>query len=810
MRFAALESSINRLLLKENQTSGLTDLRNILKKENVRVWQNSPPILLAYQQRWLADKSKIKIAEKSRRIGYSWADAAESALEAARALGCSTFYVGYNREMAQQYIKDVAYWAQAYQLAASEIQEEVIEEEDKAIFIYTIRFVSGHEVSALSSRPANLRSKKGRIRIDEAAFHEDLEELVKAALAIVMWGGQVAIWSTHDGEDNYFNQLIEEVKAGSRDDWSHHKVTLDDAIADGLYKRICLVQNQPWTLEGEFAWRSQLYKRYGDGADEELGCIPKRRKNGDLVYSKFDRYLNDCNDIPRPSERLHIGMDFNVTNMSAVIHVVRDKKPRAIAEIAGVEDTPAMITAIRRQYPNYKDLISVYPDASGQSRKSTNAASSDVALLRQAGFSVVVNASNPSVKDRVNAMNTAFCDPLGTRDYLVNTEKCPHYAESLEKQLWKNGEPDKTQGFDHLCFAAETRISTPDGYLKISEMAESGLVYSANSEPVPYHSLGITKTLAKTVKVTLSSGKIYRCTPNHLFLTTDGWVPAQFLSKRQLCKTIQPSCQKTSKSSKAYRTTVEMKEISTSSESLQKPIQTSSICIERCGSTIMGKYLKATKSITKTKILPTTRSIILSYLQPKNTLHCIEKNAGRRTQTATWLQCVNGLSWLNLLPKFGMAQKKVETGIGNTRSLRYKKTKRHSLNDFVLFAVRDFAQAFRTKFIAANHVKALVSLDLEESQESITRRELALCAQSLLSPTDTPKREHALNLAVGDYVLSVEPDKDQDVYCMTVPYWGCFALDEGFLVSNCDAGGYFIVKFMPIRNASGSWMKALV
>jgi predicted phage terminase large subunit-like protein len=230
-------------------------------------------MLLPYQRRWVADQSQLKICEKSRRIGISWADASDSALEAARSLGCDTYYVGYNREMAVQYIEDVAYWAKAYQLACGDIEEDVIEEEDKDILTYTIRFSSGHKVQALSSRPSNIRSKKGRLKIDEAAFHEDLPELLKAAIAFVMWGGSVAVWSTHDGVDNPFNELLEEVKRGETN-YSHHKISLDDALADGLYKRICLVQNKQWTLEGEFAWRSQLYKDYGVAADEELGCEP--------------------------------------------------------------------------------------------------------------------------------------------------------------------------------------------------------------------------------------------------------------------------------------------------------------------------------------------------------------------------------------------------------------------------------------------------------------------------------------------------------------------------------------------------------
>lgn len=178
--------------------------------------------------------------------------------------------------MAETYIKDVADWAKAFNLAASEVEEFVFDDQENdeaGILAYRVRFASGHQVVALSSRPKNLRSKKGRIRIDEAAFHDDLDELLKAAIAILMWGGSVAIWSTHDGESNAFNQLIKKIRSNELD-YSLHRVTLQDALSDGLYRRICLVTNERWTPDKEAAWVDQLYRDYGPAAAEELDVIP--------------------------------------------------------------------------------------------------------------------------------------------------------------------------------------------------------------------------------------------------------------------------------------------------------------------------------------------------------------------------------------------------------------------------------------------------------------------------------------------------------------------------------------------------------
>ncbi len=175
------------------------------------------------------------------------------------------------------------------------------------------------------------------------------------------------------------------------------------------------------------------------------------------IYHQFDRKLNNCTDEELPGEPLFIGMDFNVGKMAAIVHVKREGLPRAVRELVKVYDTPAMIKRIQEEFWRYEGgryvasrQIYIYPDASGDSRKSNCASLTDIAQLKEAGFSVMVNASNPPVKDRINSMNAMFCNALGERRYLVNVQRCPVYTESLEQQVWdKNGEPDKKADNDH-------------------------------------------------------------------------------------------------------------------------------------------------------------------------------------------------------------------------------------------------------------------------------------------------------------------------------------------------------------------------
>lgn len=241
--------------------------------------QPAPVALMPYQQRWLADTSPLKVIEKSRRTGITWAEASDDVLTAASATsagGMNVYYIAYNQDMTIEYIQACAMWARAFNYAASEIEEGLWDEDDddKHIKTYTIKFPeSGFRVVALSSRPSNLRGRQGIIVIDEAAFHEQLDELLKAALAMLVWGGKVRVISTHNGTDNPFNTLIGDIRAGRRDG-SVQRIAFRDAVAEGLYRRVCLRTGRDWSAEGEKSWMDGVYSFYGEAANEELDCVP--------------------------------------------------------------------------------------------------------------------------------------------------------------------------------------------------------------------------------------------------------------------------------------------------------------------------------------------------------------------------------------------------------------------------------------------------------------------------------------------------------------------------------------------------------
>jgi hypothetical protein len=131
------------------------------------------------------------------------------------------------------------------------------------------------------------------------------------------------------------------------------------------------------------------------------------------VYPNFDRSKNHTDDEIKPGDVLHIGMDFNVLKMAAVVFVTREGKPRAVAELTNVRDTPTMARTIKERYKDHQVLV--YPDASGQNTSSKNAAESDLSILRQAGLTVRANHANPIVKDRVNSVNALILNDEGER-----------------------------------------------------------------------------------------------------------------------------------------------------------------------------------------------------------------------------------------------------------------------------------------------------------------------------------------------------------------------------------------------------------
>lgn len=191
--------------------------------------------------------------------------------------------------------------------------------------------------------------------------------------------------------------------------------------------------------------------------------------NSGTVYNCYNRKTHSCLIDVEPYEPIYIGMDFNVTKMAATCFIKDEDAFCSISEFVNLYDTPAMILAIKARYPNNR--IIVYPDATGTSRDPADASKSSIALLLQAGFEVRAHRKNPDVKDRIQAVNTAF--RLGK--LYINHYTCPVTAECLEQQSYDDkGKPDKTAGKDHqndalgYLIAYEMPVHKPVSHYKLT------------------------------------------------------------------------------------------------------------------------------------------------------------------------------------------------------------------------------------------------------------------------------------------------------------------------------------------------------
>lgn len=305
-----------------------------------------PKVLLPYQAEAVrlldTASTRVLVVEKSRRIGLTWGLAAYAALRAGRerkARGMDVMYISYSQEMTREFIDACGMWARAFSVAAAASEEFLFpdgdETGDRSIKAFRIAFASGFEIIALSSAPRSLRGKQGVVIIDEAAFVDSLAELLKAALAFLMWGGQVIVCSTHDGAENVFNQTVQDILAG-RKPYAHMRIDFDDALRDGLYQRICLVTRQEWSPEAEAAWRQDIIDFYGDGADEELFCVPSMGSGAWLTAPLIEARMT----VEAPVLRLELPPDYLHRDRFARAQILAPFMEELEGALKGLDLTP--------------------------------------------------------------------------------------------------------------------------------------------------------------------------------------------------------------------------------------------------------------------------------------------------------------------------------------------------------------------------------------------------------------------------------------------------------------------------------------
>jgi hypothetical protein len=169
------------------------------------------------------------------------------------------------------------------------------------------------------------------------------------------------------------------------------------------------------------------------------------------IFYAFDRANNLRTWQTELPANLHVGLDFNVDNNSAVIAVrVNQDQLHIIDEIKLMgSNTDEMVQELKTRFP--KNNITVYPDPAGAARKTSAGGRTDHSILRTAGFTVKAPNSHNAVRDGINAVNARLKSSTGIINLFVDP-RCKYTIESLEKHTYKpdSSVPDKDSGFDHF------------------------------------------------------------------------------------------------------------------------------------------------------------------------------------------------------------------------------------------------------------------------------------------------------------------------------------------------------------------------
>ena len=282
---------------------------------------NINELFLPYQQRWLGDNSKIKVWEKSRRIGATYVQSYEDVIDCAENKYPGVLFSSSDESAAREYIEYCEHWIKLLKIAAKSRGKKIINSESD-LKAYIIEFANGTKIKALSSNPKSFRSKEGKVVIDEFAHHSNSSDLWTAAKPCITWGYPLRILSTHNSQNCMFYRFVSSIKQ-KKSKWSLHSTPIQLAVEEGLVDKILKKETnkeerEQWLQElesdcfDEFTWQ------------QEFCCIPIDESISFLTYDM----ISSCeleNILRKPEEMfgdIYVGMDIGRTKDLTVIWVL--------------------------------------------------------------------------------------------------------------------------------------------------------------------------------------------------------------------------------------------------------------------------------------------------------------------------------------------------------------------------------------------------------------------------------------------------------------------------------------------------------
>jgi phage FluMu gp28-like protein len=232
-----------------------------------------PPViqLRPYQQRWVDDDSRFKLAVKGARIGFSFGTALEAVLDCISKPNTTWTVLSASKQQSKEFIEEGAAKIIKAMQAVAEIYEEPFADELGATDIQTIivRMPNGSRIVALPANPRTARGYPGNAILDEFAHHEHSYSIWAAVSRQILLGHKIRILSTPNGRQGKFYDLAKEfgltdgvappVNPFKKGPWSCHWVDVSLAIAEGC----------PINL----AEARELYKGDLETMQQELFCI---------------------------------------------------------------------------------------------------------------------------------------------------------------------------------------------------------------------------------------------------------------------------------------------------------------------------------------------------------------------------------------------------------------------------------------------------------------------------------------------------------------------------------------------------------
>ena len=366
-----------------------------------------------------SDESRFRVVVAGRRFGKTFLSTAELLRQAIKGKGRNVWYVAPTYKAAKEI---------AWDMLVSAVPREYIAKSNETSL--TLTLINGSNISLKGAeKPDNLRGRSlDFVVLDEFADMrpEAWYEVIRASLSDRM-GGALFI-GTPKGRNHFYDLWGK--GTDQEDQWASFQYT---------------------TIEGGNVPQEEIEqaKRDLDERTFKQEYEAAFVNYSGIIYYNFKRE-ESVKRIQDNGETLHIGMDFNLDPMSAVVAIKDGGNLSIIDEIVIFgSNTDEMVDEIQTRYAGRRCII--YPDPASRQRKTSSGGRTDLSILQNAGFAVKVRNNHSPIRDRINSVNARLKSADGERHLYVDP-KCKQVIKSLERHTYKEGtsQPDKDSGFDHM------------------------------------------------------------------------------------------------------------------------------------------------------------------------------------------------------------------------------------------------------------------------------------------------------------------------------------------------------------------------